>query len=61
MHFVPALRLRESIICVMDRSDYVTIELKDTIVYSCLTAVNRLLKVIVYFTILATLVLMPCS
>jgi len=61
MHFVPALRLRESIICVMDRSDYVTIELKDTIVYSCLTAVNRLLKVIVYFTKLATLVLMPCS
>ena len=61
MHFVPALRLRESIICVMDRSDYVTIELKDIIVYSCLTAVNRLLKVIVYFTKLATLVLMPCS
>ena len=61
MHFVPALRLRESIICVMDRSDYVAIELKDTIVYSCLTAVNRLLKVIVYFTKLATLVLLPCS
>ena len=61
MHFVPALRLRESISCVMDRSDYVTIELKDIIVYSCLTAVNRLLKVIVYFTKLATLVLMPCS